>query len=130
MKLIQPYLKKAKDFMINKKNIISLTTKAYKKFNKEKISTETDKFKTLISLVKDYSKGNYRQVSKKTIFYLIAAILYFVNPLDFIPDFIFGIGFIDDLSVLGFTYKKFSDELKKYKEWKINSDQLTDSKNP
>lgn len=31
---------------------------------------------------------------------LIAALAYFVTPLDIIPDFILGIGFVDDASVL------------------------------
>ena len=31
---------------------------------------------------------------------LLAALAYFVLPFDFIPDFIFGIGFGDDLAVL------------------------------
>jgi uncharacterized membrane protein YkvA (DUF1232 family) len=31
---------------------------------------------------------------------LLAALAYFVLPLDFVPDFILGFGFTDDLSVL------------------------------
>lgn len=31
---------------------------------------------------------------------LVAALAYFVAPLDFVPDFIFAIGFLDDASVL------------------------------
>lgn len=31
---------------------------------------------------------------------LIAALAYFVAPLDFVPDFMLGLGFLDDASVL------------------------------
>ena len=31
---------------------------------------------------------------------LVAALAYFVTPFDFMPDFILGIGFLDDASVL------------------------------
>ncbi|WP_192246462.1 YkvA family protein [Mesorhizobium silamurunense] len=31
---------------------------------------------------------------------LLAALGYFVLPMDFIPDFVFGLGFTDDLAVL------------------------------
>lgn len=31
---------------------------------------------------------------------LIAALAYFVTPFDFVPDFILGVGFLDDASVL------------------------------
>ena len=35
---------------------------------------------------------------------LLAALAYFVIPTDLIPDFIFGLGFADDLSVLTAAY--------------------------
>jgi uncharacterized membrane protein YkvA (DUF1232 family) len=31
---------------------------------------------------------------------LIAALAYFVSPFDAVPDFLFGIGFVDDVAVL------------------------------
>ena len=31
---------------------------------------------------------------------IIAALAYFVTPFDFVPDFILGLGFVDDASVL------------------------------
>ena len=31
---------------------------------------------------------------------LVGALAYFVTPLDFVPDFIFAIGFLDDASIL------------------------------
>jgi uncharacterized membrane protein YkvA (DUF1232 family) len=31
---------------------------------------------------------------------LIAALAYFVSPFDLVPDFLFGLGFVDDISVL------------------------------
>jgi uncharacterized membrane protein YkvA (DUF1232 family) len=31
---------------------------------------------------------------------LVAALAYFVTPFDFVPDFILGLGFVDDASVL------------------------------
>lgn len=31
---------------------------------------------------------------------LVAALAYFVAPIDFVPDFILGLGFLDDASVL------------------------------
>ena len=34
---------------------------------------------------------------------LIGALAYFVLPFDFVPDFIFGVGFLDDASILAAT---------------------------
>jgi uncharacterized membrane protein YkvA (DUF1232 family) len=60
------------------------------------------------SLVMDYSKKRYRAVSKATIITIIAGLLYLVNPMDFIPDFIVG-GFIDDAAVIGYMLTKIKD---------------------
>lgn len=51
--------------------------------------------------------GYYCALDRKTPFHvratLLAALAYFVLPLDVIPDFIFGVGFSDDITVLAAT---------------------------
>ncbi|WP_295148768.1 YkvA family protein [uncultured Peptoniphilus sp.] len=71
-----------------------------------------------LSLVKDYSKGNYRDVKKKDIILIVAGFLYLLNPADIIPDFVLFFGFFDDLSVLTYIVKKIDKELEKYDNWK------------
>lgn len=44
---------------------------------------------------------------------LIAALAYFVTPFDFIPDFILGVGFLDDASVLAAAIAAVSGSIKK-----------------
>ena len=112
------YVKKAKDILSDPKKLGDLAKKSYNKFQKEKIEKEKDKFVSLVNLIKDFAKGEYRDINTSTVVYLIAALLYFINPLDLIPDFILSIGFLDDLSVLGFIYNKYSKEIEKYQEWK------------
>lgn len=41
------------------------------------------------------------EVPKKTKLTIIAALGYFILPLDLIPDFVVGIGYTDDLGALG-----------------------------
>ncbi len=71
----------------------------------------------LVSLVMDYTKKRYRSVSKATVITIIAGLIYLVNPIDLIPDFLVG-GFIDDAAVIGYVLAKIKDELDRYKEWK------------
>lgn len=51
--------------------------------------------------------GYYCALDSKTPFHvratLLAALAYFVLPLDVVPDFIFGLGFSDDITVLAAT---------------------------
>lgn len=43
---------------------------------------------------------------------LIAALAYFVSPLDFVPDIIFGLGFLDDASVLAAAFAAVRGSIK------------------
>ncbi|MGM8872047.1 YkvA family protein [Psychrobacter sp. 2Y5] len=72
----------------------------------------------LMSLVKDYYQGNYRNIPYKTISAAVVGLLYVLNPIDIIPDFIPFIGHIDDALVLGFCLKLMEKDLLKYKKWK------------
>lgn len=72
----------------------------------------------LVSLVKDYYQGNYRDVPYKSISAAVVGLLYVINPIDIIPDFIPFIGQVDDALVLGFCLKLMEKDLLKYKNWK------------
>ncbi|MFW6062168.1 MAG: YkvA family protein [Planctomycetota bacterium] len=54
----------------------------------------------LIRLVRAWARGDYRQVRFRTIVLAVAALLYFLNPFDVIPDFLGGLGLLDDVTVL------------------------------
>jgi len=45
---------------------------------------------------------------------VVAAIVYFISPIDTIPDFSPFIGFLDDLGVIAWTIKFLGDEIKEY----------------
>jgi len=76
-----------------------------------------EKFFVLGRLVKAYALGHYRDVPWKTILLIVAAILYFVNPLDFIPDIIPLTGLTDDFAVLVWVYNSVSNEIEKFLLW-------------
>ena len=42
---------------------------------------------------------------------LLAALAYFVLPFDIIPDFIFGLGFTDDIAVLWAAFRTVRDNI-------------------
>ena len=71
-----------------------------------------------VSLIKDYYKGNYRDIPYKTISAGVVGLLYTLNPIDIIPDFIPFIGHIDDALVLAFCLKLIEKDLQKYQAWK------------
>lgn len=72
---------------------------------------------TLVQMVKSYVKKEYTSIPVSSIIAIISALLYWLAPIDVIPDTIPGIGYIDDTSVIGFCLKLINNDLKKYKEW-------------
>ena len=70
-----------------------------------------------ISLAKDYYQGNYRSIPYKSISAGIISLLYILNPIDIIPDFIPVIGYIDDVLILTFCLKMVEKDLQKYQKW-------------
>jgi uncharacterized membrane protein YkvA (DUF1232 family) len=76
-----------------------------------------EKFFVLGRLIKAYALGQYREVPWKTILLIVAAVIYFVNPLDLIPDLIPLTGLTDDFAVLLWVYNSVSNEIEKFLDW-------------
>lgn len=74
----------------------------------------------LFRMLKCYGRGDYRQIPWKTLVTGVAGALYLVNPLDVIPDFLLGIGLIDDATVLAFCLAALKGDLDAFKEWEKN----------
>lgn len=109
---------KANAIYINDENLMGLLNKVKTKVEEsEQLNKFWDEIKLLIDLLRDWSRGEYKDVSRNNLIIIIGGLMYIVNPFDILPDFIPG-GFIDDLLVLMFVIKKTSEELKKYKEWR------------
>jgi uncharacterized membrane protein YkvA (DUF1232 family) len=114
------YEEKAKKYLDHPQQAEGLLKQAMQKANNNRgyLGEAWEKLQLLFELIRAYSKGEYREVSNKTILTVIAAIIYFVSPIDIIPDFIAGLGIFDDAAVIGFAIKKISNELDDFQLWK------------
>lgn len=72
----------------------------------------------LLSMIKDYFTGAYREVPYWAIGAGALALVYVLSPIDAIPDILPGVGYLDDATVLAFCLKLIESELSRYKEWK------------
>jgi len=77
----------------------------------------------LLQLVKDYFKGNYREVPYWAIGAASLALIYVLSPVDAIPDIIPGLGYLDDATVLAFCLKLVENELGRYREWRKSQEE-------
>jgi uncharacterized membrane protein YkvA (DUF1232 family) len=72
----------------------------------------------LLSLVRDFKSGLYRQIPYGTIAAVAFVLLYVFNPLDLLPDVIPFIGVLDDATILGACLVAIERDLFKYRNWK------------
>ncbi|MEJ2637928.1 MAG: DUF1232 domain-containing protein [Calditrichia bacterium] len=83
---------------------------------KRKIQGFFDDLKALVEMVRAYFNKEYTAVPWKTIVFSMVAILYFLNPLDIVPDLLPGIGFIDDATLVAFIVTGIREDLEKFKQ--------------
>lgn len=106
----------------NKYRLMALLTMAGKKLyhleDRQKVAEEIrNNIFVFGRLLKAFALGEYKALPWKAALAICASMLYFVNPADIIPDIIPFTGFIDDFSILIWTYKSLASELEKFLAW-------------
>ncbi|HNX51499.1 MAG TPA: DUF1232 domain-containing protein [Thermoanaerobaculaceae bacterium] len=71
---------------------------------------------TLVRLVRA-ALGRRYHLPVRLLVTALAALIYFVNPLDLIPDAILGLGLLDDAAVLGWAISRLRKDLEAFREW-------------
>lgn len=74
----------------------------------------------MFGVIRSWLKGEYREIPVGSIIAILGALVYFLSPIDIIPDVIPGVGYIDDVFVIGLVINQVRADLYKYKNWKEN----------
>lgn len=90
------------------------------KFKKvpDKLNKLVNQVKLLYELIRSYIDGSYREIPWISIATAAAAVVYFLAPIDVLPDVIPGIGYLDDLLVVRFALLAIGTDLRTYCEFK------------
>ncbi len=75
--------------------------------------------KIMFGMLKDYRKGAYTNVPWFTIASIGFSLLYVLNPMDIMPDFIPGIGYVDDFAIMTIAMRFIESDLHHYLDWKL-----------
>ncbi len=69
---------------------------------------------TFSAMIKAYISGEYKKIPLKTVVKIVAVLIYFISPFDFIPDVLPLVGFTDDLALLIWVAKSIKNELDEF----------------
>ncbi len=115
-------LRRAKEILGDPEKLKKLVTDSIHKLRNLKDDNEgimdlKNKVNTINRMIHAYISGDYRKIPWKSLTLLTAGIIYFVMPLDIVPDFIPVIGFLDDLSVLLWIFHSLKKDVAAFEEW-------------
>ena len=74
----------------------------------------------MIRLIRAFHQGEYRDIARVDFLTVIAAIVYFVSPLDLIPDSMPILGHIDDAYVVRLALESVRADLDKFMAWETS----------
>ncbi len=112
-------IQEASGIASRKKSLLVLIVKAGSRLlrNPKALLNMSSTFKTFLRLLKAWALRDYRDISWNSILMLTAAVVYFINPLDAIPDVAPVIGFLDDIGVIAFVLNSIGADIKRFEEW-------------
>lgn len=88
------------------------------RLKKDKLFKLFDQVKLAMEMLKDFRTKKYTDIPWRTIGLLTAALLYFLNPFDIIPDFLPLLGYTEDAVAFLAIFKSLQTDLKNYCLWK------------
>ena len=67
-------------------------------------------------LIKAYVQGSYKKLPTVALVKIVAVLIYFISPFDFIPDILPFVGFADDLALMIWVGKSIKNELDEFEK--------------
>lgn len=122
----------AQDLMDNPQGLKFKLESAAEKITKKSVGDAmgiyVDDLKSLIRMAKAWASRKYTGIETQTILYTVVAVIYFVTPTDFVPDFILGLGFVDDIAVVSWVLSIIKEDLNKFTDWEKTKKTKTKTK--
>jgi uncharacterized membrane protein YkvA (DUF1232 family) len=68
-------------------------------------------------MIRAYLRGDYRDVRLRSVLAVVTGVLYFLSPIDLIPDLFLLLGFTDDVVVVSLVFTVLRQELSGFRAW-------------
>ncbi|CQR24497.1 membrane protein [Streptococcus varani] len=90
------------------------------------VGKKISKMAVMISLVKAYVEGRYREIPIGSLIAIVAALIYFLTPVDMMPDIIPSFGFLDDAAVVSAALLMVQSDIDDYIAWRKGQPKKSD----
>jgi uncharacterized membrane protein YkvA (DUF1232 family) len=120
--IFKKFLGKAEEYIKKPSRVKQLLTDAYEKASDKKdvgtLAHEAwETMQTLFRLIRSAVSGEYTGVPTPTVVAAVAVVIYFLSPIDLIPDFIPVLGLLDDVALVAWFSSTVKEEMDKFVEW-------------
>ncbi len=82
-----------------------------------KLSKLGHNLRVFLRMIQAFANGTYREAPWKSMVAIVAGVIYFLMPIDLIPDFIPITGFIDDFTVIMLITNAFQQDIEQFEVW-------------
>lgn len=115
---MKPFFRKAERLLLHPEELLATLGQALAKaYARRKLLLKVfSDLMLLFRFVRAWARGDFREVPRKSVLWALFAIVYFLSPIDLIPDFLPG-GYIDDMFVIAYVTKKIRADLDRYEAW-------------
>jgi uncharacterized membrane protein YkvA (DUF1232 family) len=120
--LFKKFLAAAEGYITQPSRLKKLLVDAFNKAREKKdvgtLAHEAwETLQSLFRLIKLSAAGEYTGVPDTTVVAAVAVLIYFLSPIDLIPDFIPVVGLLDDMALVAWFSTSIKHELDKFHEW-------------
>ena len=124
--IFKKFLGTAEGYIKQPTRMKQLRTDAYKKASeKNDVGTLAheawETLQTMFRLIKASMSGEYTGVPSTTVMAAVAVLVYFLSPIDLIPDFIPVLGLLDDVALVAWFSTTLKTEMDKFQDWEASS---------
>lgn len=115
-------LERSKELINNNKKVKSLIKSVKKKIvsmrdDDDEKNAFISNIRLVIRMIQSHFNGTYSSLSTRSILLLVFSMVYFITPVDMIPDFVPLLGFTDDVSVVYFVLQSLAGDVEEYRQW-------------
>jgi len=99
--------------------VFYLVQRAYRQMlsHSDVLSAVWRDLRTMMRLVLRWANRSYQRVSWTPLVLIVGALIYFVVPVDVLPDTLGAIGFVDDVTVISTVVGRVRHELERFRDW-------------